>query len=275
MKKILIAFDGLNFSEAAFNFAKKFNQLAPSQVTGVFVPQIDYANLWSYSNAAGVPGVYIPLLEQDEIEAVATNIKHFEDQCEKDQISYRVHKDFYDFALTELKRESRFADVMIVSGELFYKHFIESGHLDYLEDMLHNSECPVLVVPEHYDFPDNNILAYDGSEESVFAIKQFAYIFPELAKNHTLLVYADKNERKGVPSIDYITELANQHYKNLTVYKLDADPKKYFNSWVGEVKKPILVSGSFRRSTISNLLHKSFVHDIIKDHKLPVFVAHK
>ena len=39
---------------------------------------------------------------------------------------------------------------------------------------VHDAECPVLIVPEDCPFPVNVILAYDGSDDSVFAMKQFA-----------------------------------------------------------------------------------------------------
>lgn len=276
MKKVLLAFDGTNFSEGSFEFVRRLNEYAPLLVTGVFVPQVDYANLWSYAAAAGGGGgVYVPLVENEDNEREEKNIRHFEELCKHHGIAYRIHKDFYDFALPELKKESRFADVMIISGELFYKRVVESDHFEYLRDVLHTSECPVVVVPEQFSFPDNNLLAYDGSEESVYAIKQFAYVFPELASNHTLLVYAEAHDDKPFPSKEYITELASQHYKDLSFYRTEANPKKYFSSWIAEHKSTLLVSGSFSRSVLSQVFRKSFVTDIIREHQIPVFVAHK
>jgi hypothetical protein len=135
----------------------------------------------------------------DDEPAILKNIEHFEHVCQINGISYRVHKNFLDPALPEVTKETRFADVMILSGELFYKGVILNNHFAYLKAALHATECSVLIVPEKYEFPDNNILAYDGSEESVFAIKQFAYVFPELAKNKTLLVYQDDRDEKDFP----------------------------------------------------------------------------
>lgn len=274
MKKILLAFDGSNFSKGAFEFARRLNEVEPLLVTGVFMPQVDYANLWSYAAASAGAG-YVPLVEEESASTIQDNILHFEELCQENGIAYRVHKDFYSFALPELKTESRFADVIILSGELFYKGVIESNQFDYLRDALHAAESPVLIVPESYQFPENNILAYDGSAESVYAIKQFAYIFPELAKNPTLLVNAGNGEEKDFPSKQHVVELVTQHYKDLTFYKLELEPKKYFSTWMNERRGSILVSGSFSRSVFSQMFRKSFVRDIIKEHKIPVFIAHK
>jgi len=276
MKKVLLVFDGSNFSVGAFEFARRLNELEPILLTGVFLPQVDYANLWSYAAAAGTINTgYIPLIEEEDAGMVNRNIFHFEELCQKNGITYRVHKDFYSFTLPELKKESRFADVILLSGELYYKGVVESNQFDYLRDTLHATESPVIIVPETYQFPENTILAYDGSAESVYAIKQFAYIFPELTKNPTLLVYAEGEQDKDFPSKQDIFELVAQHYKDLTFSRLEVDPRKYFNTWISERKSAILVSGSFSRSAFSQTFKKSFVADIIKAHKIPVFIAHK
>jgi len=169
MKKILLAFDGSNFSEGAFEFARKLNEAEPVLVTGVFMPQVDFANLWSYASATAGTG-YIPLIEEQSSDDVQDNIIHFEELCQKSGVAYRVHTNFYSFALPELKKESRFADIIVLSGEVFYKGVIENNQFDYLRDALHATESPVVIVPENYQFPENNILAYDGSAESVYAI---------------------------------------------------------------------------------------------------------
>jgi hypothetical protein len=45
MKKIILAFDGANFSEGSFNFARKMNEISPILLTGIFLPQVNYAAL--------------------------------------------------------------------------------------------------------------------------------------------------------------------------------------------------------------------------------------
>ena len=65
MKKVLLVFDGTNFSEGAFEFVRRLNELQPLLVTAVFTPQVDYASLWSYASAAaassGAIAVNVPL----------------------------------------------------------------------------------------------------------------------------------------------------------------------------------------------------------------------
>jgi len=274
MKKILLAFDGTHFSEGAFEFAKALNESNKILLTGVFLPQVDYANLWSYSGG-GISGpMFIPLVEGEDSEAVEKNIEKFESLCEKNDIEFRVHKDFYDFALPELKKETRFADLLIVGIESFYENLGTEEPNDYLKDTLHGVECPVIIVPEKFEFPKSNALSYDGSEASVYAIKQFAYLFPELANNPTVLVYV-KEKGEELPDEINIEELSARHFSDLSLLRLQANAKKYFSSWMLENKGAILVSGAFGRSAFSRTFKKSFVTEIIKDHRWPVFISHK
>ena len=270
-------FDATQYSEGAFNFVRQLNEIQPVLAVGVFVPQVDYASLWSYASAAGAAtgGIFIPLLEEADTQIIEDNILKFQSECQKNGITYRVHKDFFDFALPALKKETQFADLAVISGELYYRNVSESSQFEYLKDALQSAECPVVIVPESYNFPLSCILAYDGSQESIFAIKQFAYLFPEWTNQPTLLVYADENEDRDFPYKEYIVELATQHFKNLSFYKLDVDPKRYFTTWIRERPSSILVCGSFGRSGLSLMFKRSFVTDIIRDHKVPVFIAHK
>jgi hypothetical protein len=273
MKKIILAFEGTHFSEGSFEFARRLNELQPVLITGVFLPQAELANLWSYADGVAIP--YIPLIESEESELVQKNIERFEKLCQQNNINYRVHKDFFDFALPELKKESCYADLLILGSEVFYENMGTNSPNDYLRDVLHDVSCPVLLVPEKFDFPESIILAYDGSEDSVYAIKQFAYLFPELSNRQTLLVYANEDVKEDFPEKIQMEELAARHFNNLTLFKLDVNPKKYFSSWVIDKKSAMLVSGSYGRSSLSQLFKNSFIKDIIASHRLPVFIAHK
>jgi len=272
MKKLILAFDGIHFSEGAFEFARRLNSVQPALLVGVFLPETTPTNLWSYAERERD---LLPLIEGYESKTINENISRFEKLCVKNGIEHRVHKDFYDLALPEMENESEYADMLILGSEKFYESAGVSSQNIYLHSALHDMKCPVIIVPEKFDFPENVILAYDGTEQSVYAIKQFAYLFPELANKPTLLVYASKNPDEDFPGKIQIEELVARHFPNLTLLKLNVNPKKYFGTWLSENKSAILVSGSYGRSGFSQLLNKSFVGDIIAEHKLPVFIAHR
>ena len=258
----------------AFEFARRMNQHSKILVTGVFLSQIDYANSWSYPGAAMSP-VSLPLVENEDRAAIKENIARFELLCQRNDMEYRVHRDLAEFALPALVKETRFGDLLIFGGEYFYQNPGISEPNESVKSILHNTECPVLVVPENFEFPESNILAYDGSDDAVFAIKQFAYLLPELCENKTLLVYAKEDDIEKLPNEVLIEELAARHFPDLTLSRVQVNQKKFFETWMVSRKGPILVSGAFNRSVFSLMFRKSFVSDIIRDHKMPVFIAHR
>ncbi|RYY16771.1 MAG: hypothetical protein EOO04_26410 [Chitinophagaceae bacterium] len=274
MKKVIIAFDGCNYSEGAFDFARQMNQQAPILLTGVFLPQLEYANLWSYAYSAASP-VFVPLTDGDDAENIRKNISRFEKECLAAKIEYTIHTEFWDFALPELRIETRYADLMILGSEKFYANLGKTDVNSYLQDSLHDAECPIVVVPEKFTYPQNAILTYDGTASSLFAIKQFAYLFSDFADRPVTLIHINESAVSKVPDHNRVEELLQRHFTDLTILDLEMDAKKYFATWISEKPGTILICGSFGRSGVSNLLKRSFVNDVISDHNLPVFIAHR
>jgi len=272
MKKVLVAFDNGHFSKGAFEFARRLNELQPILLTGVFLPNVDYSALtYAYSGTLPVA----PFIEGYDPELVKQQVHAFEAACVHHHIEFRTHKDRYDFALPELRKETRFADLLLLGSEKFYANIGTATPNEYLRMALHEAECPVILAPEEFAFPQSNVLAYDGSDDAAFAIKSFCGLFPELCANTTILVYASAKDKAGMPDLDYIKELSARHFSDLRLHILEADPKKYFDTWISDIKDPILVCGSFGRSGISELFRHSFVSEVVSDHRVPVFIAHR
>lgn len=271
MKKILLVFDGTHFSMSAFDFISRINETHPVLLTGLFLPSIDYTNTMTYY--LGIEGpAYAPLLDS-EMEIIEENIRKFKALCEKKHIEYRVHDAWAGSILESIQKETRYSDLLILSSELFYSNLGSYTQRQYIHDTSHNAECPVLLLPEQFSNPQSVILAYDGSESSVFAIKQFAYLFPELATVKTALVYA--SEKHKLPDADYIKEYAARHFQDLHILKLEVDPKEHFLTWLHHSAPAMLVCGAYGRSLTSEAFKKSFIYEIAKEHSMPIFIAHK
>jgi hypothetical protein len=247
------------------------NEQQPILLTGIFLPSVEETELL-YSLGGMTGPIYLPELSADSEEDIKANIEHFKTFCTKNEIEFRIHNNAVENVVKELKKESRYADLLVIASELFYSNLGTERQHEYLLHVLHNSECPTLLIPEHYSFPENLIITFDGSASSVYALKQFAYLFPGMVTLNTLLVYATTN--KDFPDWDYIEELVARHYENLTIFKLIAEPHKYFETWLMDNKNPMVIAGAYSRSFISEILKKSFVNEIIEDHNIPVFIAH-
>lgn len=271
MLKMIIAFDGNHFSEGAMKMAKWLQRRVPLQVTGVFLSPVDYRELLGYSGMGmGAPVFTIPVMDDDKL--VEPNIKKFRAYCEKNQIDYITHKDTDLFALDELIKESRFADCLIISSELFYENIDNDQPNEYLKRILHDAECPVLLVPEQFTEPRSVILSYDGKAASVFAIKQFAYLFEEHTQLGTMLFHAEGTE---IPERKRIHELVSRHYTKLSMEHLNGSDADALRQWLTKHRHTLLVSGAFGRGEISTLFRKSYITEIIRAHRIPIFIAHR
>ncbi|MFN8244454.1 MAG: hypothetical protein U0X40_10415 [Ferruginibacter sp.] len=274
MKKIIIALDGEHFPQGAFEFAKYLNLQAPVLLAGVFLSPVDYSKVLAFSGVDGVTLLPEWLTQTEDEELVNKNILLFRDACEKEGISYRVHKDNNLMALSSLLEESRFADMLLVSSELFFRNAGRQPNI-YLEEVLKKSECPVMLIPEKFEAPRQLVLTYDGSESSVFAIKQFAYLLPELCEQECMLLSISGHAEDSIPDYGMATELLARHYPQLQLQHLVMNNKTDFVNWMKGRANSYIIMGSFSRSLFSELFRKSFAAAVIRDIPMPIFISHK
>ena len=274
MKKIIIAFDGSHFSEGAMKMAEWLNEGQTLLMAGVFLSPVDYREVIGFSGTGMSGAVILPELDSDDTP-IRENMARFEERCRRNGFEYRVHRDTDFFALQELILETRFADLLILSGEMFYGNIDGDQPNEYLKKTLHESECPVLVVPEEFKAPCELILAYDGKESSVHAIKQFAYLFPERCGLDAILVSAEEESDAEMPHADLVSEHTARHFPNLTLKNAAGRDRESLIDWIHHRKDCLLVSGAFGRGEMSNLFRKSFAAELIRQHRIPLFIAHR
>jgi hypothetical protein len=273
MKKVLLLSDTESLAAGTFNFACMLNEQSPVLLTGVFLPKEDlYDDTLYYMAGAATPILYSS--QDDTVVMTNAAITTFKKRCINNGIEFRVHEHNFQDIKEKLEKESRFADLLLFCNDTFYNELDPEMYDEYTDDTMNNMECPVIIVPGHFVQPQSIVLAYDGSRSSVMAIKQFVHLLPEMTSLPATLIYADVNKKHSIPDLDYIEELATRHFSNLTINRLSLDPKKYFETWLDGQKNPFLVTGAHSRSSVSMLLRKSFIRDIVKANRIPVFMAH-
>lgn len=254
-------------------FVIDLNRRSPLSLTGLFFPEIDYRAGKYYANPEGV---LLPVMEKDpDLPGQQRNVARFEELCTAHGIAFSIHRDFNHTTLEALAKETRFADLLLLGNGFFHEGPGDKLGNQYLASVLHEAECPVLIVPRRFDFHGTLVLAYDGSASSVYALKQFAYLLPALAGNKATVVHASDDKSGELPDEAHIRALAEGYFSNLSFLKLNVGPRKNFEGWLREQQATLLVTGSQGRSLISELFRKSFAQDVIDSHSLSVFVAHK
>ncbi|MCW3123845.1 MAG: hypothetical protein JWQ38_3337 [Flavipsychrobacter sp.] len=274
MKKILLAFDGNHFSENIFETLKEINKHQPVLAVGFFLPAVDYTELlYSFGGVPSGP-IYIAEAMPGNPEIVEKNIIKFEQLCAEHGIQCAVHEDYTRPVMATIQEETRFADLLLIDGKTFYENSDKEVHHEYITNTLHKSECPVMVIPGRYSQPQSIIFTYDGSEQSVFAIKQFYYLFPFYSEIRVFLVNFS-SAKTDLPQRDHIYELLQCYYKNITITKLNIHSKEEIEHWLESNNSPIFVTGSHGRSLFSEFIHHSFASTLIKNNNHFIFTAHK
>ena len=271
MKKILFVCEGDNFPNGAMGFIKQMHENAPVVAKGLFFEPIDFQQLTPVSYIA-IAEPYVKLMEEEK-KLAQKSIGKFIGICESNNIKYHagvnqeVDKDL-------LIKETRFADLLVMSEELFCSDYMDYQPNVFMKEILRSAECPVIAIPEVFKSPDRIVVAYDGNKEGMFALKQFCYLLPQFSELPAEFVYINAEESDEIPDNDLLKEYVKAHFNSPGVLKLHFDAKKYFATWAEAKKNIMLVTGSFGRSAMSDLLHDSFAKHIIHDHKIPVFIAH-
>ena len=149
MKKVLILCDGDNFPSGAARFIRTLRENEPIYVKGIFFNPIDILEM--------IPVGFIPVsgpyvkLKEEERQLVVKSQKKFIDAFENTGIKYEIHPHTGEWSRELFVRESRFADLVVISEELFCSNSIEIQPNYYMIEALRSSECPVVVVPENFE----------------------------------------------------------------------------------------------------------------------------
>jgi nucleotide-binding universal stress UspA family protein len=273
MKKVLFVSDGKNLPKGTFEFIKLLNETERILLTSVFYLSVDGRILIPtaiYPDFGLMAGMV-----EDESENVSNTVKLFKEDCLKNGIEYRLHDEGKLWNLNEVAKESRFSDLLVISEELFFSSCGPKQPNHFLRQVLHCAECPVIAIPEDFSGIQKVLVAYNGEADSLFALRSFVMLFPALSNLETDVVFVEEYENENIPNLEYLEEYAARHLTNLNIKKLHFDSSEYLVNAMGYNKNCLLIAGAFNRSNLSNLFKGSFVEKIIKEHRLPVFIAHK
>jgi hypothetical protein len=272
MKKIVLPFEGSSYHGELLDFVNALNKQSKLFLTAAFVPNVDYVQPWPSSAAAEVSTL---LAQSHDLEKIAVrNCRRLGQFCETHSIGYRIHLVRSEFAVAAIRKETRFADLLLLSSSHFFDNISDRQPNAYMQKVLHDSECPVVLMPTEPVLPESIILAYDGSAGSVRAIRQFSRLFPEFAAIPATLVFVDEKGKGAIPDNDLIHELGNIHFRQFSMLRLSMTTDRFYDSWVGMMTHAWLVAGAYGRSDWSRLFTHSFVNRLIKEHQVPLFLTH-
>jgi nucleotide-binding universal stress UspA family protein len=277
MEKILLAINAKELNMVSLDFACWLAKLTRSKLIGVFLEDIkasavpETGVLQGMQEGETAAGDDLPLIKTSR-ELCDDCMKLFEEACTSRGVRSSIHKDL-GVPLNELVLESRFADLVVVDHETSFNDKTEIPS-PFIKDLLKAVECPVIVSPFSFNDIEEVYFAYDGSADSLFAIKQFTYLFPQLSDRRIVILQADENEAASITKRKQIGELLQAHYLGIGFGVLHGNADDALLKHLIEKKNALLVMGSYGRGMLSRIFQKSTADLLLQTLDLPIFIAH-
>lgn len=278
MEKILLAIDAVNLNKNALEFACYLGRLTRSKIIGVFLENLVAEERPVLKKVHGMTSIDWELDEKSDehkakMDEIERNISFFKEGCISGEVCYRVHRD-RGVPVRELISESRFADVLVIDAQTSFNKQYEGNPTEFVRDVLKKAECPVIIAPESFEGVDEIIFAYNGSPSSVFAIKQFTYLFPQLHNKKVSVLQVNEAGEWHDPNKYKLKEWLNEHYTHLDFEALKGETDTKLLEHLVKRKNIFLVMGSYGRSTFSQFFKHSRADLLIKTVSHPIFMAH-
>jgi nucleotide-binding universal stress UspA family protein len=278
MKKIIAAFDGLKFSESTKAYSIHLAKQCNAHLVGVFLEEFSYTSYKIYDlvRAKGKSTESIKKKwDKKDTKRRAVAVANFEAACKKEGLNYTIHRD-RSVAIQELLHESIYADLIVIDSRETLTHYPEKVPAEFIRHLLSNVQCPVLVVPHLYKPVSKLVLLYDGEPTSVHAIKMFSYILPALKPYTTeVITVNDRRQNLQLPDPRLMKEFMKRHFPKAgyTVLKGSAETQ-IVNYLKNQKELPLVVLGAYRRGMVSRWFRPSMADVLMKDLRLPLYIAH-
>ncbi len=271
MKKVLVAIDAKKLNTHMLDFACYIARLTHSRLTGIF---LDNAQLLETMIKEPIrrEGKFSGAVKE-MAKLVDDNIHRFREACANRETNCSVYFES-NMPLAEIIKQTRFAELLIVDPEMSFKQKKEEIPSGFIKDVLTRSECPVVLTPFEFHAIDELLFAYDGSEASVYAIKQFTYLFPGLTGKKITVLQVNEAGDNAISEQGKIAELLQLHYASIDYQLLKGKAADELFGYLLGKKNIFVVMGAFGRNMLSGLFRHSTAELIIKTINVPIFIAH-
>lgn len=277
MKKILLAIDADHVDTEVIHFACNIATLTHSTLIGYFLSDppeeeavVNMAFVAQFNETVSTH--CFPTAAEKRQFAY---IQQFERTCAVRGIRCQVLNNSKRNAAAAILEESRFADLVILQPTLSFEKKQEDAPTALVKEILANAECPVLVAPTTLTGIEEIVFAYDGSRSAVFAIKQFTYLFPELADKKAIVLQVNKDDTLPVTEKEKLGKWLRMHYNSIGFQVLKGKASEELYGRLSGKQNIIVVMGAFGRSWLSGIFKPATAGLLLKTINLPFFITHQ
>ena len=271
MKKILVAFNATRYSDALAQFAIKIARHSNSVIHAVFLSPSFVPLTYPFPSDLPIASAgLIPTIEmlEENKKLTEADIKLFKDDCAAHNVTCTIEQST-NITLEDLIDHSAFADIILCDAKE------ELGGIS-VRDLLVDTHCPVLLVPQTVSMPRTAILCYDESFSSVLAMKMYSYIFPEWKELPATVLSINPKGDNGLKHDDYLNDWLPQHFPVLQKQILQGNLQKELVSFIRKNdEQAVVVMGAYGRNAVSRLFHRSLSNIVIEETNALLFIMHE
>ena len=278
MEKIIVPINVERHNTNVLDFACYIADLTHSTLSAIFLENLQEEELPARRFLLGHP--YVETIVSEDIEVNKEKRKLadqaiclFEKTCNNKALQCTIHR-AEGVPQDEIVSQSRFADLLILDGQMSLDERKWSTPTRFVKELLPKIECPAVIAPFSFYGVEEIVFAYDGSASSVYAMKQFAYLFPELTGNKLTVLQVNPEEQSAVSDKDRLSELLQPHFATVDFQVLHGKPADEIFGYLIDKKNVFVVMGAYSHKILSRLFRRSTAELILKAVNLPVFIAH-
>ena len=273
--KILLVIDAINFSKEQLQFPAFIAKQANAELTAIFLEDMVqvYVPFSKYGHLAVGSQVSDEINMETKKELSNENIEAYKQACMEIGLSGNFLR-ARGIPEDETIEASRFADLLLLSDDVSFAFSHEEEPTKFAEEVLTHAQCAVMVMPKTMQEINELFFTSNGSFSSMYAIRQFTYLFPHFRDKKVTLLYVTENEDEATKHKINIKEYLQHHYTNVEFKILMGSPSAAILSHLSKQKDCMVTFGAYGRSKFSQFFKKSKAESILKTLDMPVFITH-
>lgn len=276
MNKLLWLVNPITFVESDLDYPVYLSKLTNSRLTVLLLDEYKLQPLMVVSNDPMFPTVEyrIPTVEIADNQAILfeEGKQRILKSSQDNNISLVIHDGSGD-AGNDIIVESRFSDLIIVKSTMSFNFSDTDSPSDFLLHILPKVECPVLILPQDVQTINEIVFTYNGNYSSIYAIRQFTYLFPQLSKVPVTILYVPEEEGE-IKHQQQLKELLYQHYENISFKILQGEPGEAIQNELVTINNAVATFGALGRNKLSYFFKKSAAINILNKLHIPLFITH-
>jgi len=170
--------------------------------------------------------------------------------------------------------DTRFTDLVILPADAGIAETTGIS-ASFVSHLIRYAECPVIIAPPSFKKVESLIVAFDGSASSVFAIKQFTYLFPSYRETKIFIVHASESKGWDDTGKYKMKEWLEDHYTNIEFVLLNGQTEESMINYLLSHKDAFLITGAFGRNLLSKLIKPGTFQLLKEVISNPLFICHQ